>query len=161
MKTLTPRQSKESLRVLPSPKPAPSATLPALPQQAGPSVVRPASYSAAKSVSPSTSERQRTLSTPVPSIRTGLRAEALAKLEGRSRATFLSLDDEPEDVVLPSSHSNPLSSFLSFSPVPSPTFPKSLSSWLPLSSFMDLSWQNVERDEERWNWRSFIELGTM
>jgi hypothetical protein len=175
VKTLTPRQSRESLRVLPSPKPAPSVTLPPTPQEAAsisatikchrPSESVP-TISSSSSSRPSKRARTQSLSSQTSSVRATRHADALAKLEGRASSTFLSLNDdedlEPEDIVLPPPRSNPHLSFLSFSSIArrsSRGEKGRLSLFSPLSSFIDLSPHSHERDEERWNWRSFIQFG--
>jgi hypothetical protein len=78
---------------------------------------------------------------------------------------------EPEDIVLPLSPSDPRprSSFFSLSSASSSgarsraasRLRGTLNSWLPLSSFVDLGGETSPADDEKWNWRSFIEVGVM
>lgn len=141
------RPSRDSLRSIPSPKPAPMSTLPTPPTPLSPSIRAPSSIR------------------PTPSVRAGNHAQALARLEGRTKTDFILLDDdsdvemEPEDVVLPLSTLNRTPSRRSSSKCSSSVHPYSRksrskrSTWDPTSSWIDLS------TRDSWNWRSFIDVG--
>ncbi|KAF8892038.1 hypothetical protein BD779DRAFT_1510550 [Infundibulicybe gibba] len=167
-------RTRSSRQSLPSPKPAPSITLPEIPQPPQPSHARRTSTTTHSSVSPT--------------VRRVNRTAALARLEGRTPSTrrrnFMSMSDdededappprirtlnlETEDIVLPSV------STYTFPAVSAPVSPRhspsrarsrrtksrhqSTHDWFPLKSFIDL---HAEDDMSSWAWRSFIEVATL
>lgn len=188
-KGVSPRQSRESLRVLPSPKIMPVSRLPVSQANApaSPSSLRRAygpsdsdgtiaTYSALQPASPA---RPRTISLSSAdqssSNRATFLASTLAKLEGLANHSFFDDDDdddedsdgsfvEPEDIVLPASPSNshPRSSFFALSSnSANPSMARGVMNSWPLSSFVDLSGDSTPKEDDRWNWRSFIEIGVM
>ncbi|KAG1780835.1 hypothetical protein EV702DRAFT_1193662 [Suillus placidus] len=214
------RSSRESLRQIPSPKPAPvSSTLPEPPAsldraQNFPPPLKPlqsatnasSSTSLLSPISPSGKGSSLRSSSVTSHQRRKSRMDALACLEGRSRAAnriprsslrnnFMSMSDDEDDETkaLSSLGNTPfiqVEDFGSFADIedegdviiPSSkhisqkqkqaTFPRSVSvsqpvqrqrpgrstvdTWFPLKSFIDL-----KDDDLSWNWRSFIEIGSV
>ncbi|KAG2346708.1 hypothetical protein BDR05DRAFT_928220 [Suillus weaverae] len=212
------RSSRESLRQIPSPKPAPvSSTLPEPPASLDrapnfppPSKPLPSATNASSSTSllspvSSSGKGSSLRSSSITSHqRRKSRMDALACLEGRSRAAnriprsslrnnFMSMSDDEDDETkaLSSLGNTPfiqvedIGSFADVEDegdviIPSSkhiskkqaTFPRSVSvsrpaqrqrlgrstvdTWFPLKSFIDL-----KDDDLSWNWRSFIEIGSV
>ncbi|KAG2749599.1 hypothetical protein P692DRAFT_20863828 [Suillus brevipes Sb2] len=182
------RSSRESLRQIPSPKPAPASTLPELPT----SPPKPLPSSAPLLSPKGSSLRSSSITSHQ---RRKSRMDALACLEGRSRANriprsnlrnnFMSMsDDEEEEAKAQGNPCIQVEDFGSFADiedegdavVPSPkhfppkqtSFPRSVSVSQPakrqrrstVESWFPLkSFIDLKDDDLSWNWRSFIEIG--
>ncbi|KAG5647917.1 hypothetical protein DXG03_007841 [Asterophora parasitica] len=115
------RHSRDSIRTIPSPKPAPSITLPDLPipSRASSLVITrtpaPAEVVPLPALIPFPTTKRNSTSTVTTSVRRTNRSHALARLEGRTastrrrraRSNFMSMsdeddDDEPPPLPLPS-----------------------------------------------------------